>query len=162
MTPATADLYDAYADELQVVTPGLRHFGGVHAFCGPMTTLKVHEDNGLVGDALRSPGEGRVLVVDGGGSLRRALLGDQLAQAAAGNGWKGVVIHGCLRDTVIVHKMLLGVLALASCPAKTVKRHEGEVDVPLSFLGAEFRPGEWLYADEDGLLLAPRELSLEA
>lgn len=160
MITATADLYDAYADELQVALPGLRNYGGRNAFGGPMATLAVHEDNSLVRDAVHTSGNGRVLVVDGGGSLRCALLGDQLAQVAVDNGWAGVVIHGCLRDAVIVHKMLIGVLALASSPAKSVKRGQGEADVPVEFLGAIFRPGEWLYADADGVLLAPRELSL--
>lgn len=158
MNPATADLYDAFSDELQVAEPALRSYGGLRMFHGPIATLRVFEDNSLVREALEQPGEGRVLVVDGGGSLRCALLGDQLAKLGVDNGWKGVLIHGCLRDVAVVHKLLLGVLALASNPRKSVKRGAGERDVKLEFLGVRWQPGHWLYADDDGVLLAPREL----
>ena len=154
----TADLYDEHADRLQVCEPLLRHFGGRYSFFGPIRTLKCHEDNSLVAEQVGQPGEGRVLVIDGGGSLRCALLGDRLAQKAVDNGWAGVVIYGCIRDAVDIGAMPLGVLALATNPRKSVKRGVGETGLELNFAGVTFRPGEWLYADEDGVVLATEKL----
>jgi regulator of ribonuclease activity A len=159
MTHLTADLYDDHGDALQVVAPLFRDFGGRHRFHGPVTTLKVFEDNSLVREALGEPGGGRVLVVDGGGSLRCALLGDNLARMAAANGWAGVVVHGCVRDTVEIGKLPLGVRALAAHPAKSVKRGEGQRDLEVDFAGTRFVPGAWLYADEDGMVVAAGELA---
>ncbi|RLA37664.1 MAG: putative 4-hydroxy-4-methyl-2-oxoglutarate aldolase, partial [Gammaproteobacteria bacterium] len=104
----TADLYDSHGDALQVAAPVFRDYGGRRRFHGPVATLKVYEDNSLVRETLGQPGEGRVLVVDGGGSLRCALLGDNLAQMGAANGWAGVVVHGCIRDAVEIGKLPLG------------------------------------------------------
>ncbi len=154
MTLLTADLYDAHGDALQVASPLLRDYGGRRAFHGPVATLKVHEDNSLVREALGEPGAGRVLVVDGGGSLRCALLGDNLARMAAANGWAGVVIHGCIRDSVEIGKLPVGVKALATHPAKSLKRGEGQRDVPVRFADVVFEPGSYLYADEDGIVVA--------
>ena len=158
MTYNTSDLCDAFGDEARVAQPILRSFGGRKAFHGSIATLKLFEDNGLVRQTLAAPGNGRVLVVDGGGSLRCALLGDQLAALAVKNGWSGIVIWGCIRDSAAIAGMDLGVLALATHPQKTVKKNLGEIDVPVSFAGIEFRPGEWLYADADGLIVAHRSL----
>jgi regulator of ribonuclease activity A len=155
---ATTDLCDAHEDRVRVAAPIFRHYGGSHAFCGPVATLKIFEDNGLVRQTLDTPGEGRVLVIDGGGSLRCALLGDQLAELAVKNGWAGVVVWGCIRDSAAIGGMDLGVLALATHPKKTVKKNLGEAGVPVSFAGIEFRPGEWLYADADGLIVSPTRL----
>lgn len=155
---ATTDLCDAHEDKVRVAAPIFRHYGGRHAFCGPVATLKIFEDNGLVRQTLDTPGEGRVLVIDGGGSLRCALLGDQLAELAVKNGWAGVVVWGCIRDSAAIGGMDLGVLALATHPKKTVKKNLGEAGVPVSFAGIEFRPGEWLYADADGLIVSPTRL----
>lgn len=154
MALLTADLYDAHGDALQVASPLLRDYGGRRAFHGPVATLKVHEDNSLVREALGEPGAGRVLVVDGGGSLRCALLGDNLARMAADNGWAGVVIHGCIRDSVEIGKLPVGVKALATHPAKSLKRGEGQRDVPVRFADVVFEPGSYLYADEDGIAVA--------
>ncbi len=154
----TADLYDEHGDNLQVCLPMLRHFGGQRNFHGEIKTLKCHEDNSLVAELLGEPGQGRVLVVDGGGSLRCALLGDRLAQKGVDNGWAGVVIYGCLRDAADIGDMPLGAMALAANPRKSVKRDVGEVDLILHFADVTFRPGEWLYADEDGVVVSPTNL----
>jgi regulator of ribonuclease activity A len=154
----TTDLCDAHEAKVRVATPIFRSFGGATAFHGRIATLKLFEDNGLVRQTLDSPGDARVLVIDGGGSLRRALLGDQLAALAVKNGWAGVVVWGCIRDSAAIGAMELGVLALATHPLKTVKKNLGETEVPVSFAGIEFRPGEWLYADEDGLIVSAERL----
>jgi regulator of ribonuclease activity A len=149
----TADLYDVHEEALQVCEPGLNHYGGHHAFHGPVATVKCFEDNSLVRDQLEQPGSGRVLVVDGGASLRCALLGDVLAQLAVDNGWAGVVVNGCIRDSKEMAQMPLGVMALATHPRKSVKKGAGEVGGSLNFFAVDFHPGEWLYADEDGVVV---------
>jgi regulator of ribonuclease activity A len=154
----TTDLCDAHGDDVQVLEPMLRSYGGRRAFGGSISTLKVFEDNGLVRAALETSGDGRVLVIDGGGSLRCALVGDQLAALAVKNGWSGIVVHGCIRDSRAMSGMNVGVLALATHPRKTIKKNQGDRDVPVSFGGITFRPGAWLYADEDGVLLSPTAL----
>jgi len=159
MSWATADLCDAAAPgTLRVAAPIFRSYGGKSAFHGRITTLKLFEDNGLVRQVLGTPGNGRVLVIDGGGSLRSALLGDQLAALAVNNGWAGVVVWGCIRDSAAISGMDLGVLALATHPQKTVKNNLGEADVLLHFADIDFRPGEWLYADADGLIVSAAQL----
>lgn len=153
----TADLYDIHEEKLQVCSPVFRHFGGHRNFYGRIATLKCFEDNALVRQQLEQPGEGRVLVVDGGGSLRCAMLGDVLAQLAVDNGWAGVLIYGCIRDSLEIGEMPLGVLALATHPRKSVKRGVGEVGGSVEFAGVTFRPGAWLYADEDGIVVSDRQ-----
>ncbi len=149
----TADLCDIHEEALQICSPVFRHYGGRRDFHGPIATLKCFEDNSLVREQLGQPGEGRVLVVDAGGSLRCAMLGDQLAQLAVDNGWAGVVMFGCIRDAVEISAMPLGVLALATHPRKSVKKGVGEVAGEVNFAGVKFRPGEWIYADEDGVVV---------
>jgi regulator of ribonuclease activity A len=156
---ATADLCDAHEGKISIAAPIFRHYGGKSAFCGPIATLKLFEDNGLVRQTLDTPGNGHVLVIDGGGSLRCALLGDQLAALAVSNGWSGIVIWGCIRDSAAICAMDLGVLALATHPQKTVKKNLGESGIPLSFAGVEFSPGAWLYADADGLIVSAGPLT---
>lgn len=158
MAIKTTDLSDAHP-EVQVGEPLLRHFGGLRAFGGPIATLRVFEDNALVRTALEEPGGGRVLVVDGDGSLRCALLGDQLAALAVANGWAGVVVNGCVRDTDELATTALGVLALAPHPRRSVKRGAGERGGTLHFAGLTLTPGHFLYADTDGLIVA--ELALD-
>ena len=143
---------------MRVVEPMFSSFGGRVDFFGKIATLKVFEDNSLVRTALGTPGNGRVLVIDGGGSLRRALVGDQLAALAAQNGWAGLVVYGCIRDSRAIGETDIGMLAIDTHPKKTVKRNVGESDIPVSFGGVTFTPGEWLYADEDGVILSAHAL----
>jgi regulator of ribonuclease activity A len=149
----TADLYDEYEEKLQICNPGFRHYGGSTVFHGRIATLKCLEDNSKVREQLDQAGEGRVLVIDGGGSLRCALLGDILAKKAEDNGWAGVVVNGCIRDAAEIGKMSLGVMALATNRRKSVKKGEGETGAEVKFSGVSFRPGEWFYADEDGIVV---------
>ena len=155
----TPDLCDEFPD-VQVVAPGFRNFGGIRAFGGEIVTVKCFEDNSLVKDQLDVDGAGKVLVVDGGGSLRRALLGDMLAEKAARNGWEGLVIYGCVRDVDVLAQTELGVQALASHPMKTDKRGIGDLNVPVTFCGVTFRPGEYVYADNNGIIVSPEPLSI--
>ena len=154
----TADLCDANEDKVRVVEPMFSSFGGRAAFSGRIATLKLFEDNSLVRKALQSPGEGRVLVIDGGGSLRRALVGDQLAAIAVTNGWSGIVVYGCIRDSRAIGEMDIGMFAIDTHPMKTVKHNVGDADLPVTFGGVTFTPGEWLYADEDGVIVSATEL----
>lgn len=153
----TPDLCDANPD-LGVLEPMLSSYGGRAAFGGQIVTVKCFEDNSLVKERLGKPGHGKVLVVDGGGSLRRALLGDLIAASAAKNGWEGVVIYGCVRDVCQLAETDLGIQALAAMPLKTERKGIGELDVPVTFGGITFRPGEYVYADDNGVVVSPRAL----
>jgi len=159
MTWTTADLCDEFIDELQIAEPVFRRFGARQSFSGPAVTVKVFEDNSLVREALETPGRGHVLVVDGGGSLRCALVGDLLAKLAIDNDWAGAVINGAIRDSGVIAGMPIGLQALATCPRKSLKRGLGERNVDLSFAGLNISPGAWVYADPDGIVVAPRSLS---
>lgn len=158
MAISTCDLCDAHPERVKVVEPIFNTYGGRHAFGGPISTIKCHEDNSLVRDALAEPGDGRVLVVDGGGSVRRSLLGDQLAAIGVANRWSGVVVFGAVRDVDELAALDIGVKALSVIPLKTDKKGVGERDVPLRFAGVGFKPGAWLYADNDGIILAAQKL----
>lgn len=155
---ATADLCDEYGAAIQVAQPLLRSYGGASAFCGAIATVLVDDDNTSVRLRLQEPGQGRVLVVDGGGSLACALVGDQLAHLAAANGWAGIVVHGCIRDSAAIAATALGVLALATLPRKSEKRGPGSHDIPVHFAGITFTPGHYLYADADGIVVAETAL----
>jgi regulator of ribonuclease activity A len=155
----TTDLCDAHPTKVQVAAPLFRDFGGRVAFAGPISTLKVFEDNALVRSALEEPGQGRVLVVDGGGSLRTALVGGNLGQLGAKNGWEGILVYGCIRDSAEIAAVDLGVKALATIPLKSAKKGWGERDVPVIFAGLTFKPGAWLYADGDGVIIADAPLA---
>lgn len=157
----TADLCDRYDDQLQVCAPLLRHYGGRSAFHGQVITVKCFEDNSLVRETLAEDGYGKVLVVDGGGSLRCALLGDQLARLALDQGWAGIVVNGCIRDSTPIADMDIGVLALATHPRKSIKLGQGQRHLPLHFAGVIFTPDLHLYCDADGMVLAERPLTLE-
>jgi len=148
----TADLSDAHP-EAQVAGSLFRDLGAKIAFAGPIATLKVFEDNTLVRETLSQPGEGKVLVVDGGGSRRCALVGDRLATLARDNGWAGIVVNGCIRDGAVVATIEVGVKALGLHPKKSLKRGEGQRDLPVSFAGVRFIPGATLYADLDGIVV---------
>lgn len=154
----TTDLCDANEGKVRAVAPMFRSFGGKTRFAGPIRTLKVFEDNALVRSTLETPGNGNVLVVDAGGSLRCAMLGDQLALLGVKNGWAGVIMYGCIRDSGPIADMDIGVFALATHPMKSVKKGAGDADIPVTFGGATFVPGQWLYADEDGVILAETPL----
>lgn len=154
----TTDLYDANEGRVQVMQPLLQSYGGRPRFSGQIVTLKLFEDNTLVREVLGTPGLGKVLVIDGGGSLRCALLGDQIAELAVKNQWEGVVIWGCIRDSVAINQLDIGVRALATNPKKSVKRGEGQQNLLLNFGDVTFTPGAWLYADEDGVLLSAVQL----
>lgn len=159
---ATCDLCDVHKNDgsgaFRVVPPVFRDFGAVHRFAGPVATVKCFEDNTPVKLAVESPGEGRVLVVDGGGSLRRALLGGNLGAAAARNGWAGVVIDGCVRDVAELAVCNVGIRALASMPLPTDRKVDGQRDLVVQIQGVWVRPGDWLYADEDGIVVSATRL----
>jgi regulator of ribonuclease activity A len=154
MSFSTADLHDANEGQVLVALPGLRNYGGRKSFHGPIATVQVYEDNALVRAALEEPGQGRVLVIDGGGSLRTALVGEKLAELGRKNGWTGIIVHGCVRDTAAIGRMDFGLKALAATPARSAKTGKGERDVPVTFHAATFKPGEFVYADEDGTLVS--------
>jgi regulator of ribonuclease activity A len=151
---STADLYDEHTTMVKVLTPMFRNYGGIAAFHGEIATVKVYEDNKLVREALDNDGKGKVLVIDGGGSLRTALVGDKLAQLALDNRWAGIIVNGCIRDAADVRKIAVGVRALNTNPARPTKNGTGEVRIPVSFGGVTMTPGEHIYADEDGILVS--------
>lgn len=156
----TAELSDKYPGKFIAADPVYRSFGGRRAFHGQAVTLKLFEDNSLVRKVLSTAGSGKVLVVDGGGSMRAALLGDQLASLAVEHGWEGIVIYGCIRDSAAIAQMNLGVMALGTHPFKTEKRNEGQENIFLRFSGLVVAPGDYLYADEDGILVSSELLEL--
>jgi len=158
MNFTTADLCDAFGSAVHPAAPLFREFGGAAGFCGPIATVQVSDDNALVREALETAGRGRVLVVDGGGSTRCALLGGRLAQLAHANGWAGVVINGCVRDSSEIARLPVGVRALAAVPRKSGKTGAGKTNVPVEFAGVAFTPGHWLYADADGIVVAAKNL----
>lgn len=155
---ATCDLLDEHENRtdlrLRVLDPMFKCFGGNLRFAGRIETLKLFEDNSLVREALASPGEGRVLVIDGGGSRRCALVGDQLGALAEKNDWSGIVVWGCIRDSAAINRQSIGVRALDTHPKKSIKKGVGERGLPVTFAGVTFVPGEWLYADEDGVIVS--------
>ncbi len=154
----TADLCDQFDDRVQVCAPVFRDFGGRRRFQGAAATVKCFEDNSLVKQALESPGADRVLVVDAGGSQRCAMLGDLLAAKACANGWAGVILFGCVRDSADLAEMDLGIKALGTHPRKSVKRGEGQSEVPVHFADVAFVPGCHVYCDEDGILVSSKPL----
>lgn len=161
--PSTTDLCDANeqlfeSGELQVLAPGLLRFGARERFCGVAQTIKLFEDNSLLAEAVKEPGEGQVLVVDAGGSVRCAVLGGNLARNAADNGWAGVMVFGAVRDVEEIDGCAIGVRALAVTPRRSIKRGEGQRDLVITVFGAQVRPGDWVYADRDGVLICGRSL----
>ncbi|RLK46615.1 ribonuclease E activity regulator RraA [Microbacterium telephonicum] len=153
MTIATADLYDERGDALDSLALQLQDIGGRVAFDGPVRTVRCHRDNALVKQVLATPGGGAVLVVDGGGSLESALVGDLIAASAVANGWAGIIVHGAIRDRAAIGQLPLGVKALGSNPRKSAKDGVGELDVPVTIAGVQFRPGAHVWADADGVLV---------
>jgi len=159
---ATCDLLDENENRpelaLRVVEPMFKAYGKHPKFCGQIDTLKVFEDNTLVREALASPGNGRVLVIDGGGSKRCALVGDQLGALGVKNGWAGIVVWGCIRDSAVINQQEIGLRALDTHPLKSIKKGAGGRGITVSFGGVSFTPGEWLYADEDGVIVSAQAL----
>jgi regulator of ribonuclease activity A len=158
MEVATADLIDQHGESLQSCDLQFQQFGGRKRFSGRIRTVRCHQDNVLVRQVVSEPGEGQVLVVDGGGSLHTSLVGDVVAGLARGNGWAGLVVNGAVRDVVALAGLDIGLKALGSNPRKSAKAGVGEVDVPVSFGGVHFEPGAYLYSDEDGIVVAPAAL----
>ena len=153
----TPDLCDAHP-EVQVVEPMFGNFGGREAFGGEIVTVKCFEDNSVVKEQVAKPGKGKVMVVDGGGSMRAALLGDMLADQAVENGWEGLLIYGCIRDVDAIGETDLGVQALGTYPRKTEKRGLGDLNVPVTFGGVTFQPGHYVYADNNGVVVSTKPL----
>ncbi|GAA4565616.1 ribonuclease E activity regulator RraA [Planotetraspora kaengkrachanensis] len=158
MTFTTADLFDAHGDALSSCVTQFRSYGSRTRFFGRIETVRCLEDNALVREVLGTPGNERVLVVDGGGSLRTALLGDLLAASAVRHGWSGVIVNGAVRDTAALAGLSLGVKALGSNPRRSAKEGRGEVGVPVTFGEVTFTPGAWLYSDEDGVVVSAQRL----
>lgn len=151
----TADLYDEYGDRLRSCDTQFRQFGGRAAFDGIAVTVRCFQDNALLKSILGTPGDGRVLVVDGGGSVHTALTGDLIAQLAVDHGWAGLILHGAVRDSATLRSMPIGIKALGTNPRKSGKTGEGERDVPLEFGGAVFAPGDHVWSDDDGVVVLP-------
>jgi len=155
---ATPDLSDAHPDARHLEFQ-LRLFGQRERFAGPVSTIACHADNSRVAEAVAEPGDGRVLLVDGRGDLRRSLLGDRLAQLASDNGWSGLIIIGAVRDVEVIDQIDIGVQALGVCPVKTLKEGRGDRDGLLVLGAVEVKPGDWLYADRNGVLVSEHELT---
>jgi regulator of ribonuclease activity A len=154
----TTDLSDNFRNDVKAADSIFKDYGGQKQFHGEIITIKLFEDNSLVRKILEENGQGKVLVVDGGGSKRCALLGDQLGELAVKNKWNGLVIYGCVRDSVALSKLPIGIKALGTHPFKTEKRNEGQIDLTLTFSGVDFIPSHYLYADEDGILVSHKKL----
>ncbi|MGH1470303.1 MAG: ribonuclease E activity regulator RraA [Cellvibrionaceae bacterium] len=158
MSLCTPDICDENPNDVRVCEPMFINFGGCDNFFGEIVTIKCFEDNSLVKENASKPGEGKVMVVDGGGSLRKALLGDMIAEQAVKNGWAGLIIYGCVRDVDALSELALGVQAIASIPLKTEKRGIGDLNVPITFGGVTFHPGEYVYADNNGVVVSDKKL----
>lgn len=154
---STPDLCDAH-EGIRVLDPIFNNYGGVASFFGQIVTIKCHEDNSVVKQLVSKQGDGRVIVMDGGGSLRRAILGDMLAEQAANNGWAGLIINGCIRDVDEIGRTALGVKALNVHPMKTEKRGIGDLNIPVQMAGQVIHPNEWAYCDNNGVIVSAIEL----
>ena len=159
MTFATADLYDQHEGKVQVALPLFRDYGGRKVFGGQVAIVRVFEDNSLVRAALSEQGQGKVLVIDGGESLRCALVGDLLAQLGKDKGWEGIIVSGCIRDSSAIAGIDIGIKALGTNPRKSVKKGVGDRDVPVTFAGVTFNPGDYVYADTDGILVSASKIA---
>jgi len=157
----TTDLCDSHTDKVNIAEPiGFIDYGGKQIFDGRIYTVKCFEDNSFVRKALEQNGTGKILVVDGGGSMRCALLGDMLAELAIKNNWAGIIVYGCIRDSAAIAKLPLGVKALNTIPLKSNKRNEGQENIPVKFAGIEFIPGHFAYCDQDGIIVSAEALTI--
>ena len=157
----TTDLCDQYTAEVRIAEPVFKDYGATKFFAGPMATVQTLEDNVLLRQVLEEPGRGRVMVVDGGGSLRRALIGGKIAELARKNGWAGILIYGCIRDVGELAHIQIGVKALNTIPLRPKKEGIGQKELLVTFAGVTFVPGHYLYADEDGVIVSAKELTLD-
>lgn len=161
---STPDICDDHhkdqEQDVRVLDGIFNNYGGQDSFFGQAVTIKCFEDNSVVKKLVDTPGNGRVIVMDGGGSLRRAILGDMLAENAQNNGWAGLVIYGCIRDCDEIAALNLGVKALNTHPVKTQKRGLGDLDIPVTFAGQTIKPGDWVYADNNGIVVSNKEIPL--
>lgn len=155
---STPDLCDDHAGAVRILESIFNNYGQKKSFCGEVVTIKCFEDNSLVKEQAANDGRGKVMVVDGGASLRKALLGDMIAESAMKNGWEGLVINGCIRDVDIISGLKLGVKALNTIPLKTERRGLGDLNVTVTFAGQTIRPGEFIYADNNGILVSNKKL----
>jgi regulator of ribonuclease activity A len=162
MKDITPDICDKYESQVTLLDLPLQNFGQRDAFWGQIVTVRCYHDNSKVRDILDQNGQGKVLVVDGHGSCQRALLGDQMALKAIKNGWEGVIVYGAVRDAIALSEMDLGVKALATCPFRTEKRDGGQVNVTLSLINQMVQPGDYIYADWNGILLSKNALAINA
>ncbi|RTK97599.1 MAG: RraA family protein [Neisseriaceae bacterium] len=158
MTFQTPDLCDENEGKVKVAIPMFQAYGGKARFHGQIQTVKVFEDNVFVRDMLSEPGTGKVLVVDGGGSLRCALVGDLIAAMAQKNGWEGIIVYGCIRDSGVINGIDIGVRALNTNPLKSIKQGAGYKNVAVTFAGVTFEPGQFVYVDEDGIIVSETAL----
>lgn len=154
----TADLWDEHHEHLSCVEPIFYSFGKKKAFSGKITTIKLFEDNSFVRKQLESNGKGKVLVVDGGASLRCALVGDKLAELAITNKWEGIIVNGCIRDSYLINQMDIAIKAINTSPVKSIKRNIGKMNIPVNFSGVTFIPGQFVYSDNDGVLISKKSL----
>ncbi|MFB9136528.1 ribonuclease E activity regulator RraA [Vibrio olivae] len=157
----TSALCDIYLEQVDVVEPMFSNFGGSASFAGQITTLKCFEDNGVIREVLEQDGEGRVLLIDGGGSLRRALVDAEIASIAEENDWEGIVVYGCVREVDELEDMNIGIQALASIPVGATAQGVGDVDIPVNFGGVTFLPEDYLYADNTGIILSQEPLDVD-
>ncbi|SHI04590.1 ribonuclease E activity regulator RraA [Ferrimonas marina] len=157
----TSELCDLYGDQIDVVEPMFSNFGGCPSFGGQIHTVKCFEDNSAIAEALEQDGQGKVLLVDGGGSMRRALVDQELANLAVSNQWEGLVIYGSVRDVDALEDLDLGIMALASIPVGASQHGEGQLDVPVNFGGVTFMPEDHLYVDSTGIILSEDPLDIE-
>lgn len=157
----TSALCDIYLDQVDVVEPMFSNFGGCNSFAGQLTTVKCFEDNGLIREILEQEGVGRVLLIDGGGSLRKALIDADLALLAQESNWEGIVVYGCVREVDTLETLDLGIQALAAIPVGATTQNIGEIDVPVNFGGVTFLPEDYLYADNTGIILSQEPLDIE-
>ncbi|MFC1236880.1 ribonuclease E activity regulator RraA [Vibrio sp. F74] len=157
----TSALCDIYSDQVDVVEPMFSNFGGSASFAGQLTTVKCFEDNGIIRSILEEDGAGRILLIDGGGSLRRALIDAEIATLAEDNDWEGIVVYGCVREIDELEDMSIGIQALASIPVGAASQQIGEIDVPVNFGGVTFLPEDYLYADNTGIIISPEPLDAD-
>ena len=157
----TSELCDLYAEQVDVVEPIFSSFGGVSNFYGKVTTVKCFESNGLIAEVLEENGEGRVLVVDGGGAVRRGLIDAELAQLAVDNGWEGIIVYGAVRQIQQLENLDIGIHAIAPIPVSADESSTGESDIPVNFGGVTFFPEDYIYADLTGIILSQEPLDLD-